>query len=125
VSSLVVLAAVLLVVWLYARRRADPLVAAAAVVVAFVAFGKVFSPQYVDWLVPLVPAAGAAASAALLGVLALTRVVFDRFHDPGGPGGEHYKAALTWWVVARDLVVVGLYALLVLRLRRRPTTSNT
>ena len=92
---------------------------------AFVAFGKVFSPQYVDWLVPLVPAAGAAASAFLLGILALTHVVFDRFHAPGGPDGAHYKAALTWWVVARDLLMVALYVLLVLRLRRRPATSRT
>ena len=117
VASLAALAAVLAVAWLYVRRR-EPFVAAAAAVVGFVAFGKVFSPQYVDWLVPLVPAAGAAASALLLGILALTHVVFDRFHDPGGPDGEHYKAALQWWIVARDLLVVALYALLVVRLRR-------
>jgi uncharacterized membrane protein len=123
-SSLVVLAAVLLVAWLYLRRRTEPLVAAAAAVVAFVAFGKVFSPQYVDWLVPLVPAAGAAASAVLLGVLALTHVVFDRFHAPGGPNGSHYKDALTWWVLARDLALAGLYVLLVLRLRRKRATSS-
>lgn len=123
-SFLVAVAACLLVAWLYLRRRTDPLVAAAAAVVGFVAFGKVFSPQYVDWLVPLVPAAGAAASALLLGSLALTHVVFDRFHDPGGPGGEQYKAALAWWIIARDLAVLALYALLVLRLRRRPKTSS-
>ena len=123
-TSLVALAAILLVAWLYQRRRGDPLVAAAAAVVGFIAFGKVFSPQYVDWLVPLVPAAGAAASALLLASFALTHVVFDRFHAPGGPGGEHYKAALAWWVVARDLVVLALYAFLVLRLRRRPRTSS-
>ena len=124
-SSLVALAAVLVVAWVYYRRRGDPLVAAGAAVLAFVAFGKVLSPQYVDWLVPLVPAAGAAASAMLLGALALTRVVFDRFHAPGGPSGEQYKAALTWWVVARDLLLVALYALLVARLWRRPRRSST
>ena len=123
--SLLVVAAVLLVAWIYFRRRAEPLVAAAASVVGFVAFGKVFSPQYVDWLVPLVPAAGAAASAALLAVLGLGHVIFDRFHAPGGPDGAHYKAALAWWVVARDLVVLGLYVLLVARLRRRPSTRTT
>ena len=124
-SSLVAVAAVLLVAWLYRRRgRREPLVAAAAAVLAFVAFGKVFSPQYVDWLVPLVPAAGAGASALLLAVLGLTRVVFDRFHAAGGPNGEHYKHALTWWVFARDLLVLALYVLLVVRLRRRPTNRN-
>jgi uncharacterized membrane protein len=123
-TSLAALAAILLVAWIYHRRRSDPLVAAAAAVVAFIVFGKVFSPQYVDWLVPLVPAAGAAASAVLLAALALTHVVFDRFHEPGGPGGEHYKAALAWWVIARDVLLVGLYVLLVLRLRRRPSASS-
>ncbi|MEN3341649.1 MAG: hypothetical protein V7644_1053 [Actinomycetota bacterium] len=124
-TSLAAVAAVLLVAWLYLRRRREPLVAAAAAVVAFVAFGKVFSPQYVDWLVPLVPAAGASASALLLAVLALTRVVFDRFHAPGAPDGEQYKAALTWWLLARDLLVAALYALLVARLRRRPSNRST
>ena len=117
-SSLVAIVAVLAVAWLYARRRGSPLVAAAAAVVAFIAFGKVFSPQYVDWLVPLVPVAGAVASALMLVIFGLTRIVFDRFHSPGGPAGEHYLAALTWWVFARDLVVVGLYAWLVARLRK-------
>jgi Glycosyltransferase family 87 len=124
-SSLVALGAVLAVAWLYARRRGGLLVAAAAAVVAFVAFGKVFSPQYVDWLVPLVPAAGAVASALMLGALALTRVVFDRFHAPGGPNGAHYKAALEWWALGRDLIVVALYAWLVARLRRKPASSTT
>jgi hypothetical protein len=71
-----------------------------------------------------VPAAGAAASAVLLVTFALTHVVFDRFHDPGGPGGEHYKAALAWWVIARDFLFVALYVLLVLRLRRKPTARS-
>src|SRR5205085_9520682 len=45
-TSLVALAAILLVAWIYRRRRGDALVAAAAAVVAFIVFGKVFSPQY-------------------------------------------------------------------------------
>jgi hypothetical protein len=55
-------------------------------------------------------------------VLGLTHVVFDRFHAPGGPSGEAYKHALAWWVLARDLLVVALYGLLVARLARRPPT---
>jgi uncharacterized membrane protein len=124
-TSLVAVAAVLYVAWLYARRRSGTLTAAAAAVVAFLAFGKVFSPQYVDWLVPLVPAAGTVASALMLGVLALTHVGFDRFHAPGGPNGAQYKAGLEWWVFSRDLLVVVLYAWLVLRLRRKPAASTT
>jgi hypothetical protein len=123
VGSLLVIAAVLLVAWLYWRRRRSPFVATAAAVLAFVAFGKVFSPQYVDWLTPLLPAAGLVGAGGLLGVLALTRVVFDRFQT-AAPTADAYKAALTWWVVARDLLIVVLYALFVLRLWRRPTSKS-
>jgi uncharacterized membrane protein len=122
-TSLVLLVAVALAIWLFARRRRDPVLAAAAAVVGFVAFNKVFSPQYVTWLVPLVPAAGLAASALLAAVLGLTHVVFNRFHTPAS-GSEHYKAVLTWWVAARDALVVALYALLVFKLRRSPRTRK-
>jgi len=88
VSSVLVLCALVAAAVVFARSRRDPqalVVATGAGVAGFVAFDKVFSAQYVDWLVPLVPAAGAAASAILLGALALTRIGFDRFHAPGGP----------------------------------------
>ncbi len=114
VSSLVLVVAVLAVAWLYLRRRASPLLAAAASVTAFVAFSKVFSPQYVDWLVPLVPAAGLIASGGLLVILALTHVVWDRFVTGRASEGE-WARALAWWVFARDVLVVALYAVLVSR----------
>jgi len=124
-TTLVSVAAIALVVWLCWRRRGDRLIAAAAAVLGFVAFAKSFSPQYVDWLVPLVPAAGALASAVLLAVMALTHLELQRFlHTPGGFDSAHYKDVLTWWVVSRDLVVVGLYALVVARLRRSPASNS-
>ncbi len=79
VSSLAVVAAVLYVAWVYLRGRRDRVLACAAAVTAFVAFNKVLSPQYVAWLVPLVPAAGLVASGVLVVVLALTRAEWDRF----------------------------------------------
>lgn len=109
VSSLLVVAAVLAVAWLYARRRGPQLVAAAAAVCGMVAFNKVFSPQYATWLVGIVPAAGLVATAALVPILVLTHIVFDRFH-----AGED----LTWWVVPRDALVVALYAWLCRRTSR-------
>jgi hypothetical protein len=99
VTSLVAIAAVLLAL----RRRS-----VAAAVVGFVAFNKVFSPQYVAWLLAIVPSAGAAACALLAGILLLTHVVFDRFH-----AGED----LTWWVLPRDGLVVLLYVWLLRRAR--------
>jgi len=114
-SSLVAVAAVLLVAWLYWRRRRDTMLAAAAAVTAFVAFSKVFSPQFVDWLVPLVPVAGVLAGVLLLGAMLLTRVEFQHFIT-GKATESEWAHALTWWVFARDLVVVALFALLAGRL---------
>lgn len=123
-SSLVLVAAVLLVAWLYLRGRRDRLVAAAAAVTAFVAFSKVFSPQFVTWLTTVVPAAGIAATGLLLVVLALTHVVFDLFHE-ARPTVDDWARALSWWVFVRDVLVVALYALLVRRLVvLRNRTSN-
>jgi len=115
-SSIAVVVAALYVAWLYRRGARDFLLACAAAVTAFVAFGKVLSPQYVAWLVPLVPAAGFAASGLLLGVLFLTRAEWDRFTTPHG-STQHWGDVLSWWVFARDLLLVALFVFLVVRLR--------
>jgi hypothetical protein len=116
VSSLVLVTAVLYVAWLYLRGHRDLLVAAAAAVTAFVAFNKVLSPQYTAWLVPLVPAAGLAASVVLVAVLALTRLEWDRFASGHG-SVEHWGQVLSWWILVRDLALVALFAVLVVKLR--------
>ena len=87
VTTLVSLAAVALVVWLCWRRRRGPADRRGGrASLGFVAFAKSFSPQYVDWLVPLVPAAGAIASGLFLVILGLTHVELQQFlHTPGGP----------------------------------------
>jgi len=115
-SSLAVVAAVLYVAWVYLHARRDRVLACAAAVTAFVAFSKVLSPQYVVWLIPLVPAAGIVASGFLVVVLALTRAEWNRFVSPHG-SAQHWGDVLSWWILARDLVLVTLFALLVLRLR--------
>jgi hypothetical protein len=117
VSSLMLIVAVLAVAWLYYRRRGAPLVAAAAAVTAFVAFSKVFSPQYVAWLAPLAPGAGYAASVLVLVILLLTRVVFQHFIT-GGLTNEQWIRGIAWWEFARDLVVVALFGLLMACLAR-------
>jgi hypothetical protein len=103
------------VAWLYLRRRRSPLLAAAAAVLAFVVFSKVFSPQFVEWLGSLVPAAGFVASGLVVVVLVLTRIEFQHFVTAHATIDE-WARSLTWWVFARDLVVVALFGLLVARL---------
>ncbi len=124
VSTLAQVAAVLLVAWLAWRGRVAFLPGAVAAVVGLLAFSKVFSPQYVDWLIPLAPAAGTAGAVGMLAVLGLTHVVFERFHAAGAPNGLAYKDALAWWAFARDLAVVALYAVLVARLARSPAGAD-
>lgn len=94
---------------------------AAAAAVAFVAFGKVLSPQFLVWLLPLVPLVrarrGFAAATGLLVACALTRAWF--------PGGywelvKEFDWRLSSLVLVRDVVLVGvLLALAGARIRAR------
>jgi uncharacterized membrane protein len=84
---------------------------AAACTCAFIVFGKVLSPQYLVWLLPLVPLVrgrrGLAATALLTLALILTQVWFpQRYFD--------YVLELrnAGVVLARDLVLVALFAVL-------------
>jgi len=113
-------AAAVAAVWLwFARGPATTerlLRHAAAAVCAFVAFGKVLSPQFLLWLVPLVPLVrgrrGAAATALLTAALVLTQVWFpQRYWDYAN------RLELAWVVLARDLVLVALLAVLLVPLR--------
>jgi uncharacterized membrane protein len=104
-------------VWaLYVRARdARELlpVAFAAAVAGFLAFTKVFSPQYLVWLLPLVVAAWSPVAVALAAVaVVLAQVWFF-----------HYGALFrlewpVWLLLARDLVMVALYGVLAARLTR-------
>ena len=125
VTTLVSVGALVLVYVLYWRRRKEPMVLAwAAAALGFVAFAKSFSPQYVDWLIPIVPAAGALASALLLVVARLTYSELQRFLHTPDYQSAHYAHVLTWWVAVRDLLVVALYALVVVLLRRMPAEAG-
>jgi len=110
------------VVWaLFATRdrgREGLLVASAAAVAAFVAFGKVLSPQFLIWLLPLVPAVAGAPGLAAAGVFAVALVTTQlwfpfRYWDVVAlePTG--------WLVFVRDLLLVGLFAILLAALSRR------
>jgi len=83
----------------------------AAAVCAFIAFGKVLSPQFLIWLVPLVPLVrgrrGLAASGLLVAALVLTQVWFPQRYFAYV---EHFHLAGV--VLARDLVLVALLVVL-------------
>jgi hypothetical protein len=102
--------------WSFARGPATAVSlvrAAAAAVCAFVAFGKVLSPQFLIWLIPVVPLVrgrrGLWASVLLLVALALTQVWFPfRYFRLA----LDFETGLSWLLLARDLVLVALTVLL-------------
>jgi uncharacterized membrane protein len=104
-------------VWaLYARARdvrALLPAAFAAAVAGFLAFTKVFSPQYLVWLLPLVVVAGSRVAVALAAAaVVLAQVWFF-----------HYGALFrlewpVWLLLARDLAMVALYGVLAAGLTR-------
>ncbi len=86
----------------------------AAAVLAFVALGKVLSPQFLIWLVPLVPLVagrrGLVASLLLGGALVLTQLWFPfRYWDYA----LTLDRGIAWLVLARDLVLVAALVVLV------------
>jgi hypothetical protein len=121
-AALLSLLQVAVLVWIWLRRpgSAEELVRwSAAALVAFVALGKVLSPQFLIWLVPVVPLVaglrGLRASALLAGGLVLTQLWFpSRYWDLA----RDLDPLPSGLVLARDLVLVTLLATLVWGPRR-------
>ena len=123
-ASSVLLVLALAGIWIAAARgpaTPERLVRwSAASVAAFVALGKVLSPQFLIWLLPLVPLVrgrrGLAASALLGLALLLTQVWFPiRYFDLVA-----LDAFPSWVLLARDLVLVALLAVLTAPARESP-----
>ncbi len=93
-------------VW-FARRprsRAELVQAGAAAVLAFVALGKVVSPQFMIWLIPFVPLVRKRFAAALFVVaLVLTQAWFPQRYWDYALGFDGTTTAI---VLARDLVLL-------------------
>jgi len=113
-ASLVLEALAVAAVWLlYARvreARANLPVAFAAAVAGFIAFTKVFSPQYMVWLVPLVVLVDGVAGVVAISLTAVALVLAQVWFF-------HYGALFriewpVWLLLVRDLVLVALYVVL-------------
>jgi hypothetical protein len=103
-------------VWVAVTRARDPIAGllggSAAAVVAFVAFGKVLSPQFLIWLVPLVPLA-AAVSGLGIPVLFVAALVLTQLWFPTRYWDVVDLGAVGWLVLVRDVVLVALLVALV------------
>lgn len=111
-------AVALVATWiLYARgpaTRERLLLACAAALCTFVAFGKVLSPQFLIWLVPVVPLVwgrrGLVATGVLAAALVATQLWFPyRYWELA----LEFDEPASWLVLVRDVLLVGLTLLLV------------
>lgn len=120
-STALQLGAIVLSAWWFwrgSRSAVATTTAVAAAVASFVAFGKVLSPQYVVWLVPLVPLVArpvwAKAMLALAAAMILTNVYF-----PWHYGGITHVTSWVWILLLRNVALTALAVVLLLELRQR------
>jgi hypothetical protein len=114
-------------VWIvFARTRRGPaelLTASASAVAAFVAFGKVLSPQFLIWLVPLIPLVleRARVAAALFGAAGITTLLWFPY--------RYWEVVAierpVWAVLVRDVLLVALFAALLTATRGRREAPRT
>ena len=128
-TSVLLVGAVLAVALLYRRgreSRATFVAAFAASITAYVAFFKVISPQYMTWLIPLVPLVagtrGRLATAAFLLALLATQIEIYGFEPIHSVAGTHFLAGdpkpwAPWVLLARNLLLLSVFGLLLSQLR--------
>lgn len=110
-------------IWLLAlRRRGDDafVAAAAAAVVAFAVLGKFLSPQFVIWLVPLVALVRGRRGVLAVAVVALAMLLTQAYFPRRYLALDELAAAPSWLVVARDVTLLMLLALLLAPDRAKP-----
>jgi hypothetical protein len=110
--SLLTLAALVWIYRAYLHGRDDAqrfVTASVAAVTAYVALGRVLSPQYIVWLIPLVPlvagTAGAVATGALIAAAGVTMTWF--------PGRFWHLVAVSpvsWFALLRNVLLVVVLA---------------
>jgi hypothetical protein len=85
-------------------------------VVAFVAFGKVLSPQYLIWTVPLVPLVTRKVWAPAM-VLTVAAASLTGLYFPLHYRGIRLVTDWVWVLLARDIALVALAVVLLAALR--------
>jgi uncharacterized membrane protein len=127
VAVLLSLVQIAALAWIWLRRpgtAAELMRWSAAALVAFVALGKVLSPQFLIWLLPavaLVPGRrGQKAAVLLVAALVLTQLWFPSRYWHLARDLELLPSLL---VLARDLVLIGLLVVLVRESRPAPARS--
>jgi uncharacterized membrane protein len=120
IFTLVLIAALLAVYVAYAAGPDEPqrlVTAAAAAVTAYVAFNRVLSPQYIVWLIPLVPLVagmpGVVATALLFAACGLTMTWF-----PGRFWHLVHVSPVTWFALSRNVLLVLVFAAIAVPLVR-------
>lgn len=130
VTTVLQIAVLVYVWWRFARRAsvagAGLVEACATVLVAFVALGKVLSPQFLVWLLPAVGlVAGRRLWPALALLVAACGLTQGWFPDRYWRLVFHFDELASWLVLARDLCLVALLVLLVDAVRGRSAPAGS
>jgi uncharacterized membrane protein len=124
-TSLATVVALLFVWWSYARDPATDarlVLALAAATAAVLAFSKVLSPQFMIWLLPLVPLVAGRTGRLATGLLAVA--MLSTQIELRGWEGLHVDAWAAWVLLARNLLLVALFALLARELALRESRRS-
>lgn len=113
-------AAAILWIWLVCRRslRSDAVfvTGSTAAAVAFLALAKVISPQFLTWLLPLVPLVAGPAGTIAAGLLVASMILTQL--ELRGWEGLHIDAWAVWLLLARNVLLLLLLVVLLREVRQ-------
>jgi len=125
--------ATVVAIWIIFARRRNPdgeavLLAAAATVTALVAFDRVLSPQYMIWIIPFALLVGGERGLVVGGLLFLALGLTQSWQvaDHYWSLALHHAAPYSWYLLARDLILALIAAVLLVELsRERDSEAET